>query len=70
MPRTAFVKRGDQLEEVPVERKLGDEVFAGTINQDNTLVRAKRGIKKARRSHSHLECPAPTRVASDCIIYR
>ncbi len=79
MPRTAFVKRGDRLEEVPVEqlavdeivvvksggrvpvdgviiagesgidqsaitgesvpvsRKPGDEVFAGTINQDNAL---------------------------------
>jgi Cd2+/Zn2+-exporting ATPase len=79
MPRTAFVKRGDGLEEVPVEalvidetvlvkpgeripvdgviaagessidqsaitgesvpvsRKAGDEVFAGTINQDNAL---------------------------------
>lgn len=79
MPRTAFTKRGDRLEEVPVEdltveeivvvkpgervpvdgvitagessidqsaitgesvpveRKLGDEVFAGTINQDNAL---------------------------------
>jgi len=79
MPRTAFVKRGDGLEEVPVEalvideivlvkpgeripvdgiiaagessvdqsaitgesvpvnRKPGDEVFAGTINQDNAL---------------------------------
>jgi Cd2+/Zn2+-exporting ATPase len=79
MPRTAFAKRGDRLEEVPVEqltldeivvvkpgervpvdgvimagessidqsaitgesvpvsRKLGEEVFAGTINQDNAL---------------------------------
>jgi len=79
MPRTAFTKRGDRLEEVPVEqlavdeivvvkpgervpvdgvitagessidqsaitgesvpvsRKPGDEVFAGTINQDNAL---------------------------------
>lgn len=79
MPRTAFTKRGDRLEEVPVEqlavdeivvvkpgervpvdgvitagessidqsaitgesvpvnRKSGDEVFAGTINQDNAL---------------------------------
>ena len=79
MPRTAFAKRGDRLEEVPVEqiavdeivvvkpgervpvdgvivagessidqsaitgesvpvgRKPGDEVFAGTINQDNAL---------------------------------
>lgn len=79
MPRTAFTRRGDRLEEVPVEqlainevvivkpgervpvdgiitagessidqsaitgesvpveRKLGDEVFAGTINQDNAL---------------------------------
>lgn len=79
MPRTAFTKRGDHLEEVPVEelavdevvvvkpgervpvdgvitagessidqsaitgesvpveRKTGDEVFAGTINQDNAL---------------------------------
>ncbi|MDP3071266.1 MAG: heavy metal translocating P-type ATPase [Opitutaceae bacterium] len=79
MPRTAFVKRGDRLEEVPVEqlavdeivvvkpgervpvdgmitagessvdqsaitgesvpvmRKPGEEVFAGTINQDNAL---------------------------------
>jgi len=79
MPRTAFIKRGDRLEEVPVEqlavgdvvvvkpgervpvdgtitagessidqsaitgesvpveRKPGDEVFAGTINQDNAL---------------------------------
>ena len=79
MPRTAFVKRGERLEEVPVEqltvdevvvvkpgervpvdgvilagessidqsaitgesvpvsRKVGDEVFAGTINQDNAL---------------------------------
>ncbi len=79
MPRTAFTKRGDRLEEVPVEqlavdeivvvkpgervpvdgvitagessidqsaitgesvpvsRKPGDEVFAGTINQDNGL---------------------------------
>jgi len=79
MPRTAYVKRGDGLEEVPVEtlvidevvlvkpgeripvdgiitagessidqsaitgesvpvnRKPGDEVFAGTINQDNAL---------------------------------
>jgi Cd2+/Zn2+-exporting ATPase len=79
MPRTAFAKRGDRLEEVPVEqltvdeivivkpgervpvdgvitagessidqsaitgesvpvsRKSGDEVFAGTINQDNAL---------------------------------
>jgi Cd2+/Zn2+-exporting ATPase len=79
MPRTAFTKRGDRLEEVPVEqlavgdmvlvkpgervpvdgvitagqstvdqsaitgesvpvnRKLGDEVFAGTVNQDNAL---------------------------------
>ena len=79
MPRTAFTKRGDRLEEVPVEqlavdevvvvkpgervpvdgvitagessidqsaitgesvpveRKPGDDVFAGTINQDNAL---------------------------------
>ncbi len=79
MPRTAFAKRGDRLEEVPVEqlavdeivvvkpgervpvdgvimagessidqsaitgesvpvvRKSGDEVFAGTINQDNAM---------------------------------
>src|SRR5687768_11859911 len=79
MPRTAFTKRGDRLEEVPVEqlavneivvvrpgdrvpadgvimagessidqsaitgesvpvnRKPGEEVFAGTINQDNAL---------------------------------
>ncbi|MCC5838617.1 MAG: cation-translocating P-type ATPase [Opitutales bacterium] len=79
MPRTAFTKRGDRLEEVPVDqlavdeivvvkpgervpvdgiitagessidqtaitgesvplnRKPGDEVFAGTINQDNAL---------------------------------
>jgi len=79
MPRTAFTKRGDRIEEVPVEelavdeivivkpgervpvdgvitagessidqspitgesvpvnRKPGDEVFAGTINQDNAL---------------------------------
>ena len=79
MPRTAFARRGDRLEEVPVEqlavdelivvkpgervpvdgvitagessidqsaitgesvpvsRKPGDEVFAGTINQDNAL---------------------------------
>jgi Cd2+/Zn2+-exporting ATPase len=79
MPRTAFAKRGDRLEEVPVEqlvvdeivvvkpgervpvdgvitagessidqsaitgesvpvmRKSGEEVFAGTINQDNAL---------------------------------
>lgn len=79
MPRTAFAKRGDRLEEVPVEqlavgeivvvkpgervpvdgvitagessidqsaitgesvpveRKPGDDVFAGTINQDNAL---------------------------------
>lgn len=79
MPRTAFTKRGDRLEEVPVEqlvvdeivvvkpgervpvdgvitagessidqsaitgesvpvsRETGDEVFAGTINQDNAL---------------------------------
>lgn len=54
--RTAFTKRGDRLEEVPVEelavedvvvvkpgervpveRKPGDDVFAGTINQDNAL---------------------------------
>jgi Cd2+/Zn2+-exporting ATPase len=37
MPRTAFTKRGDRLEEVPVERNPDDEVFAGTINQDNAL---------------------------------
>ncbi len=107
MPRTAFAKRGDHLEEVPVEqlvldelvvvkpgervpvdgvimagessidqsaitgesvpvtRKTGDEVFAGTINQenaldvrmirlasDNTLARVMRLVAEAQEQKS------------------